>query len=229
MSQGGKSFVTEMRLYYQKARAEGKSKREAKKFARGVASGYKVPFSDGEKKFIDDHPEYQGRVSEGCYLVKKFTGFRVDENDIGWVRTQYEETEEPINLINIEINEAKVSFEEAGNSKEYQKMLEYANEHPECLENFFDKTMEEECEKADREREAKKKEEEAKKKEEEAKKKEVTEKLETIGETVQLPKMNAVEPEEVPKQHPKKQPKQPYASKYYPTIAADPPVTPITE
>ena len=102
-------------------------------------------------------------------------------------------------------------------------MLEYANDHPECWENFFDKTMEEECEKADREREAKKKEEEAKKQQE------IESKLESIGETVQLPKMNVVEPEEVPKQHPKKQPKQPYASKYYPTIAADPPVTPITK
>ena len=202
--------------------------RQAKKFARVLTKGHKIPFSKYEQEFIDKHPEFQGQVSENYYLVKKFTGFRVNENGVGLVRTQYEETEEPINLINIEINEAKQSFEEAGNSKEYQKMLEYANDHPECWENFFDKTMEEECEKADREREAKKKEEEAKKKEEEAKKKEVTEKLEAIGETVQLPKMNAVEPEEVPKQHPKKQPKQPYASKYYPTIAADPPV-PITE
>jgi len=223
MSQGGKSFVAEMQFQYQKARAEGKPKREAKKFARVVASGEKIPFSDAEKKFIDDHPEFRGQVSENYYLVKKFIGFRVDENDIGLVRTQYEETEEPINLINIEINDTKVSFEEAGNGDEYVKMLTYANDHPECLENFFDRKMEEECEKADREREAKKKkEEEAKKKEEEAKKQqEIESKLEAIGETVQLPKMNAVEPEEVPKQHPKKQPKQPYARKYYPTIAAD--------
>jgi len=205
------------------------NKREAKKMARMITIGKKVPFSITEQLFIKNQPEYQGRVSHEFFEVKKFIGFRVNENGVGLVRTQYEETEEPINLINIEINEAKQSFEEAGNSKEYQKMLEYANDHPECWENFFDKTMEEECEKADREREAKKKEEEAKKKEEEAKKQqEIESKLEAIGETVQLPKMNAVEPEEVPKQHPKKQPKQPYASKYYPTIAADPPV-PITE
>jgi len=51
-------------------------------------------------------------------MVKKFTGFRIDENGVGLVRTQYEETEEPINLINIEINEAKVSFEEAGIGKQ---------------------------------------------------------------------------------------------------------------
>jgi len=36
-------------------------------------------------------------------------------------------------------------------------MLKYANDHPECMENFFDRKMEEVCEKADRKREAKKK------------------------------------------------------------------------
>jgi len=183
MTQSEKAFQKEMQLYYQKARSEGKRKREAKKFARVMASGYKVPFSNLEQRFIDEHPEYQGRVSEGCYLVKKFAGFRVDENDMGLVRTQYEEVEEPLVFLNIKFNEARESFGEAGNADEYEEMMNYANKHPEYMERFFDNKMEEECEKTDREQEA----QEAKKKEEEAK--EVAEKLELIAESVQLQKL----------------------------------------
>ena len=135
--------------------------------------------------------------------MKKFVGLRINENDVGLVRTQYEETEEPINLINIEINEAKVSVEEAGNGKQYKEMLKYANDHPECLENFFDRKIEMFCEGEDQVQEARKA-KEAKKKEEEAKKQqEIESKLEAIGETVQLQKMNADEPEAQPKKkHP---------------------------
>ena len=52
MSQGGKSLLTEKQLLYQKALAEGKTRREAKKYARVVSSEYKVPFLDAEKKFL---------------------------------------------------------------------------------------------------------------------------------------------------------------------------------
>jgi len=121
--------------------------------------------------------------------------------------------EEPLIFLNIEVNEANISFEEAGNSGEYDEMLTNANEHPEYMERFFDKKMEEECEKADREREAKKK--------------EVAEKLESIAGTIQLQNMNAVESEEQPRRnHPRKQPK-PYPRGTY-SAMPDPPV-PITE
>jgi len=137
MSQGEKSLQKEMQLYYQKALAEGKTRRQAKKFVRVLTMGHKIPFS------------------------------------------KYEQ--------------------------------------------------------ADRNREAK----EAKKKEEEAKKQqEIESKLEAIAETVQLPKMNAVEPEAQPKkEHPKKSPKSPrkHPRSFYHTkpdessaTMPDPP-TPITE
>ena len=93
--------------------------------------------------------------------------------------------------------------------------------------NFFDRKMEEVCEKADRKREAK----EAKKNEEEAKKQqEIESKLDAIGETVQLQKMNAVESEEAPKEHPKKSPKSPrkHPRSFYHT-KPDESSAPITE
>ena len=76
--------------------------------------------------------------------------------------------------------------------------------------------------------------------EEEAKKQqEIESKLEAIGETVQLSKMNAVEPEAQPKkEHPKKSPKSPrkHPKNFYHTkpdessaTMPDPPVTTITE
>jgi len=202
-----------MQFQYQKVRAEGKTRREAKKYARVVASEYKVPFSDAEKKFINDHPKYQGRVTEGCYMVKKFVGFMINENDVGLVRTQYEETEEPTNCVNIEINEAKKSFEEEGNADQYVTMLKYANEHPECIGNFFDKKMEMFCEEEDQVQEARKA-KEAKKKEEEAKR--TAQRLELLEDSVQVQKINPghepgtdqVQPK---KKHPMKKPK-PYLS-----------------
>ena len=167
-----------------------------------------------EQRFINEHPEYQGRVTESRYAVKCIKGFRVREDNVPVVLTKYEEVEEPLVFVTVDLNGTKTRFVKKGNGHQYEEMLQYRDDNPEYKDNFFDSSLEQGTE------EAKKKEEEAKKQQE------IESKLEAIGETVQLPKMNAVEPEEVPKQHPKKQQ---YPRKYYPTIAADPPVTPMTE
>jgi len=192
------------------------SRREAKKMARMITIGKQVPFSLTEQLFMERHPEYKGNVSNNFYTVKKYTGFRVDEEGEGLVKTHYEPVEEPISFLNIEVNESKITFEKAGNGAQYDEMIQYANDNPQYLERFFDRKIELFCEEEDQVQEARK-----------AKKKEIESKLEAIGETVQLPKMNAVEPEEVPKQHPKKSPRK-HPRSYYHTKPADPPV-PITE
>ena len=71
MTQAEKTLQKELQLYYQKGLAEGKTRREAKKFARALTMGHEIPFSDYEKRFINEHPENRGKVSETCYLVKK--------------------------------------------------------------------------------------------------------------------------------------------------------------
>jgi len=138
-------------IQYQKSLAEGTTKREAKKLARLVSIGKKVPFSQLELQFMEQHPEYQSQVSESCYAVKCIKGFRICEDDVQVVLTKYEEVEEPLVFVTVDLNGMKARFVKKGNEHQYEEMLPYMDDNPEYKDNFFDSSLEQGAEEASKE------------------------------------------------------------------------------
>jgi len=137
-------------IQYQKSLGEGSTKREAKKLARLVSIGKKVPFSQLELQFMEQHPEYQGKVTETCYAVKCIKGFRVREDNVPVVLTKYEEVEEPLVFVTVDLNGTKARFAKKGNEHQYEEMLKYRDDNPEFKDNFFDSSLEQGTEEAEK-------------------------------------------------------------------------------
>ena len=113
--------------------------------------GEKIPFSNLEQRFINEHPEYQGRVTETCYTVKCIKGFRVREDDVPVVLTKYEEVEEPLVFVTVDLYGTKTRFSKKGNEHQYEEMLQYRDNHPEYNDNFFDSSFEQDTEEVPKE------------------------------------------------------------------------------
>ena len=64
---------------------------------------------------MEQHPEYQGKVTETCYAVKCIKGFRVSEDNVPVVLTKYEEVEEPLVFVTVDLNGTKARFAKNGN------------------------------------------------------------------------------------------------------------------
>jgi len=154
---------------YQSLILEGKSRREARQIARNVSSGIKTAFTPLEVRFIEEHPEYENRVSEYVEEVRDYIGFEVINNeplvDADWMPSKIN-----LSLCNINLVRAKKSFRKAKHYDQYIKLLKYLDDNPEYIYNVFDPVLEAVCGAFDEKEDAKKEAEEAKKKEEEAEK-----------------------------------------------------------
>jgi len=74
--------------------------------------------------------------------VKCIKGFRFREDNVPVVLTKYEEVEEPLVFVTVDLNGTKARFAKKGNEHQYEEMLQYRDDNPEFKDNFFDSSHE---------------------------------------------------------------------------------------
>ena len=141
MGKRSKSKIKPYSQLIEGVRALGLSGRSAKKMAR-LCMVRNMEFSEFEKKFIEDHPQYQNKVSDFVQDVKRYTGFRVNEEGVPLINVEWQDSEEPLAFVNIEINESEQDFTNSGNGEQFTALQQYVDDHPEYLERLFCKEYE---------------------------------------------------------------------------------------
>ena len=130
---------------YQEYRSKGISKREAKQYARMVMVGKKAPFTEIEHQFMEEHPEYRGKVTEEVQDVRGYTDFQIIDGE-PFLLIDWEPTPQHLAFCNIDITRAKSSFNKAGNKDNYKKLMGFLNQDDNLTKygtNIYDPTFEE--------------------------------------------------------------------------------------
>jgi len=102
----------------------------------------KKEFSDFEQQFIDENPEFKGKVSEDVHVVKAYTGFEVIDGN-PFLDAEWEKTRVPFILCNVNLPETQKSFGAAGNEDKFDKMLQFVDENPRYLVRIYNPVLEE--------------------------------------------------------------------------------------
>jgi len=58
------------------------------------------------------------------------------------INVEWQDSEEPLAFVNIEINESEQDFTNAGNGEQFKALQQYVDDHPEYLERLFCKEYE---------------------------------------------------------------------------------------
>ena len=88
--------------------------------------GKKAPFTEIEHQFMEEHPEYRGKVTEEVQDVRGYTDFQIIDGE-PFLLIDWEPTPQHLAFCNIDITRAKSSFNKARNRKNFDKLMSFLN------------------------------------------------------------------------------------------------------
>ena len=116
---------SEYKKQYQELRAKGLSKHNSNQYARMIITG-KKSFTEVEQKFMEDHPEYEDKVSEDVQDVKGYTDFTIIEDE-PFLEIEWKRSLQHLAFCNIDIAQTRSSFRKAENRKNFDKLMSFLN------------------------------------------------------------------------------------------------------
>jgi len=155
-----------------------------------------VDFTPFQQQYMIDHPQFHNNVTGFEEEVEEYQGFIIDDNNEPKLLAKWAKSFVPYIFCNVNLEKSKHSFHKAGNGHQFNKLLQFVDDNPRYLERIYNPLLEELDGNNDEQTEA------------------------------QRRAILEQGTEEVPKQHPKKQPKFPRGTY---SAMPDPPVTPITK